>query len=330
MPIPAIPAAPVNEGWTRNASLPVPVEWQRTYVSITGAAGQGAEVPLTGFISQNWPATVLQPGATGLDMPPFELHTDDSPNLDGSIFRGTRAATREVLLPLFVYGPDRRTMIQFKRNLATALNPKNGHCVLKFVETDGVPRYLNCYYKAGMEGSETTDASGFTWMKYGVQLSAFDPWFYGDVLTNASWSFGSPMPFLGSTSLLPLTLSQGTLSGNAVNVRNPGDIEAWPVWTVTGPLRSLRVTGPSGTYWEIPAAADGTDVLPAARTLTVDTRPGFKSLLDDQGRNYYPLLSPNPALWSAPVGASRAQIDAVAGSGTASVSMTLSPRYASY
>ncbi|MGW5773111.1 phage tail domain-containing protein [Streptomyces longwoodensis] len=329
MPIPAKPVVPQSGGYLGQPQVPVPEPWQHTYASITGANGEGEEIPLTGFQSASWPAIVLQPGATGLDMPPFEVHMDDSPNLDGSTFRSARAAARQILLPVFVYGIDRRTLREFKRKLATALNPKRGYCVLTFMEQDGIARRLQCYYAGGMEGAETIDASGFKWITYGIQLTATDPWFYSDTEVAASWSFGTAQPFLGNP-FFPIRLGKGTLATSTIEVTNPGDIEAWPVWTITGPLKSFNFTGPDGTSWGIPAAAGGADVLLNGRTLTVDCRPGFKTVLDDQGTNYFPLLAANPSLFSVPPGTSTVQTALVAGSGTPTVSMQLFPRYSTY
>ncbi|WP_055523445.1 phage tail domain-containing protein [Streptomyces graminilatus] len=329
MPIPARPLVPVNGAFARNPSVPVPEDWQNTYVSIKGANGQGEEIPLTGFLSASWPAIMLQPGATGLDMPPFELHTDDSPNLDGSMFRGARAATRQILLPLFVYGIDRKTLRSFKRKLANALNPKLGYCVLTFVESDGVSRHLQCYYAGGMEGNESVDSAGFRWISYGIQLNAVDPWFYGDKEFSDRWAFGAPQAFLGNP-FFPLTLGHSTVTAGTIQLTNPGDIEAWPIWTLTGPLKSFEFTGPDGTSWGIPARLSGVDALLSHRTLTVDCRPGYKTVKDDEGTNYFSLLSPNPSLWSVPPGKSTVQADLVAGSGTPSVSVSLIPRYTSY
>lgn len=330
MPIPAVPVVPESGAWGQTLTPPIPVDWQHTYVSLRGNDGQGEEISLTGYQSGAWPTIVIQPGASGLDMPPFDLHSDDSPNLDGSIYRGVRAVQREILLPVFVYGIDRKTFLQFKRKLASALNPKNGHCVLTFMESDGVARRIQCYYKGGMEGNESSDFSGFRWISYGIQLAAMDPWFYGDAQVAASWSFGTSLPFLGTESFLPLTLSPGTQATDILTVENPGDIEAWPIWKLTGPLRSFTFTGPEGTSWGIPANEDETDVLAEGRTLTVDCRPGFKTVKDDLGINYFPALSANPSLWSLPAGTSTVQTELVAGSGLASVAMSLNPRYTSY
>lgn len=329
MPIPARPLVPVSGPSRARLLPPIPEDWQNTHVSIRGRNGEGEEIPLTGFQSSSWPAIVLQPGVSGLDMPPFQVHTDDSPNLDGSMFRGARAAARQILLPVFVYGIDRRTLRDFKRKLANALNPKAGYCVLTFTEQDGIPRRLQCYYTGGMEGNESLDASGFKWVAYGIQLSAVDPWFYGDTEAAADWSFGSSQPFLG-TPFFPVKLGVGTPSSSTLAVNNPGDIEGWPVWTITGPLKSFEFTGPDGTSWGIPAQAGGADCLQSGRTLTVDCRPGYKTIKDDQGTNYFPLMSPNPSLWSLPPGISTFQAELVAGSGTPTVGMKLSPRYASY
>ncbi|MEV0472322.1 phage tail domain-containing protein [Streptomyces prunicolor] len=298
-------------------------------MSIRGKNGEGEEIPLTGFKSSSWPAIVLQPGVSGLDLPPFDLHTDDSPNLDGSMFRGARAVARQVLLPVFVYGIDRRTLRDFKRKLANALNPKAGYCVLTFVEQDGIPRRLQCYYTGGMEGNESADTAGFSWISYGIQLNAVSPWFYSDTQQAASWSFGTAQPFLGNP-FFPVRLDDGTPSSSTLTVDNPGDIEAWPVWSITGPLKEFEFTGPDGTRFGIPAQAGGADCLQSGRTLTIDCRPGYKTVKDDQGTNYFPLMSSNPSLWSVPSGTSTFQTDLVSGSGTPTVKMALDPRYASY
>ncbi|MFJ8699466.1 phage tail domain-containing protein [Streptomyces ardesiacus] len=327
MPIPVRPKVPVSVSF--KSPVPVPEDWQNTYVSIRGANGQGEEIPLTGIQNSAWPTIVLQPGPQGLDLPPFELHADNSPNLDGSMYRGTRASARQVMLPVFVYGIDRKTLKEFKRKLANALNPKAGYCVLTFIEQDGVVRRLQCYYAGGMEGNESTGGAGFTWVSYGLQLTAMDPWFYGDLEVAANWSFGTAQPFL-KNPFFPVTLSSGTAATDTISVSNPGDIEAWPVWTFTGPLKSFQLTGPDGSKFGIPEQAGGADALQAGRTLTVDTRPGYKTVLDDKGVNYFPLMNPAPSLWSLPPGVSTVKTSLVSGSGTPTVNVKLTPRYATY
>ncbi|MGK5496395.1 phage tail domain-containing protein [Streptomyces sp. URMC 125] len=307
------------------------MDWGHTYVSITGSNGEGEEIPLTGFSSREWPTIFIQPGATGLDAPPVVLHADESPNLDGSMFRSSRTTAREVMLPVYLYGIDRRTLRDLKRKLIRALDPRNGYCVLKFIESDSQPRYLYCYYKGGMEGNEGEDQAGFRWVRYGIQLSAFDPWFYSDEIQVAQWAFGGGTAFLRPTEpLYPLKLTKGTMSETAIPLVNPGDVEAWPIWQITGPVKSFTFTSPKGESFGISARPDGSDVVPDGRVLTVDTRPGHKTLKDDTGTNYWPMLAPNPSLWSIPAGRSTAGVHVAASASTASLRLSLRPRYETY
>jgi hypothetical protein len=309
-------------------------------VSIQGKNGEGEEIPLTNFSNSRWPGIVMMPGATGLDAPPFELHADDSPNLDGGIFRDARAVAREIMLPIYLHGIDRRTIRDLKSRLVSNLNPKKGFCVLKFIEGDAVPRYLRCYYKSGMEGSEAVDQAGFTWKKFGIQLTAYDPWFYSDDIQVAQWDFGGGEPFLSTTeAFYPLRLNAGMVSGSEVIVQNPGDVEAWPRWELTGPIKGFNFESPefelpNGTKTKssfgVTAPGDGSNTIPGGRTLTVDTRPGFKSLRDDLGTNYWPELAPNPQLWAIPEGESTCTVDIVPGSSTAKVRLVFQPRYEGY
>jgi hypothetical protein len=309
-------------------------------VSITGKNGGGEEILLTDFSDSRWPGVFMMPGATGLDAPPFELHADDSPNLDGGIFRDARAVAREIMLPIYLHGIDRRTVKQIKSRLVSALNPKKGYCVLKFVEGDATPRYLKCYYKSGMEGSEAQDQSGFTWKKFGIQLTAYDPYFYSDDVQVAQWTFGGGQPFLSTTeAFYPLRLNAGILSGSEVSVSNPGDVEAWPRWELTGPIKGFQFTSPEianpdGTKtnlsFGVTAPGDGSDVVAGGRTLIVDTRPSFKSLKDDLGTNYWPDLDASPQLWSIPEGESTCTVDIVPGSTNAKVRLVFQPRYEGY
>ncbi|MFJ6010217.1 phage tail family protein [Streptomyces halstedii] len=329
MPIPVL-----KRTETTTPQSPVPpqrVHWGRTYVSVTGKNGEGEEIPLTDFTNTLWPGIIMLPGSTGLDEPPFELHSDDSPNLDGGIFRDARAVAREVMIPVYLHGIDRPTIKRMKSRLRSSLNPKKGFCILKFIEGDGVPRLLRCYYKGGMEGNESQDESGFTWAKYGLQFTAYEPYFYSDDVQAAQWVFGDTEAFFSTTlPLYPFRLSAGHLAGDKVDIFNPGDVEAWPRWELHGPIKAFDFEGPEGHSFGIAAPTDGSDVVPAGRVLTVDTRPGHKTIRDDLGANYWPLLKPQPELWSIPDGDSESSVSITPGSPRATVRLTFQPRYEGY
>ncbi|MEU5577775.1 phage tail domain-containing protein [Streptomyces huasconensis] len=297
-----------------------------------GRNGEGEEILLTGFADRHWPSIIMQPGAIGLDMPPFALFSDDSPNLDGATYRSARASAREVMIPVHLYGIDRRTVNQLKRTLFKSLNPKRGYCVLMFSEGDEA-RILKAYYKGGMEGSEGTDTSGITWAKYALQFSAMDPWFYPEREEQVRWDFGEGAPFLSSSApFFPLKISRGVMGagGSSLTISNPGDIEAWPVWKLHGPIRSFKLTSPYAETVKASPPADGSDLVPSGRVLTIDTRPGRKTVRDDLGANYWSKLDTNPQFWSVEPGETSASVSVVTGSGKAAVTLTFQPRYASF
>ncbi|MFE5092088.1 phage tail domain-containing protein [Streptomyces sp. NPDC056638] len=266
-------------------------------------------------------------------MPPFALSSDESPNLDGAIFRSARASSREIMLPVYLYGIDRQTVNNLKRKFFQALNPKRGYCLISFTEGSGRTRKIAAYYKGGMEGSEGEDNAGFTWAKYGLTFTAMDPWFYPDMDQSRKWSFGVGSPFLSTTvSFIPLNIAAGVI-GNAdseVKINNPGDIEAWPVWQLQGAIKSFSLISPLGETIKASAPADGSDLVPAGRTLTIDTRPGKKTVKDNTGANYWSKLAVNPQFWPIDPGETTAKLTVVTGAGNAAVILTFSPRYASY
>jgi hypothetical protein len=311
---------------------PVPEKWGRTNVSVIGRNGEGEEISLTGFHDSAWPSIIMQPGATGLDMPPYALFSDDSPNLDGSIYRSARAAAREVMIPVYLYGIDRPSVNHIKRKLFQSLNPKRGYCLLKFTEGDNTTRLLKAYYKGGMEGSEVTDTAGFTWAKYGLTFSAMDPWFYPDRMRVSRWDFGTGTPFLSSSQkFFPMKISSGVMgAGSDLIISNPGDIEAWPIWNLYGPIKSFTLTSPYGDTVKASPPSDGSDLVPSGQILTIDTRPGQKTVSDDLGNNYWSKLDSNPQFWSVDPGETSATVSVVTGVGKAAVVLSYFPRYASF
>jgi hypothetical protein len=330
MPIPVkAPLAPL----VSLPKEPVPIRWGHTSVSIVGNNGQGEEISLTAYNLPAWPSVIMQPGATGLDMPAFGLFSDDSPNLDGSIFRSARATAREIMIPVYLHGIDRQTINQLKRKFFQALNPQRGYCLLKFTESGGRTRQISCYYKGGMEGSEGTDTSGFTWAKYGLAFTAMDPWFYPTRSQSARWEFGTGDPLLSSTlKFFPMRLSDGVMGGpgESLVINNPGDTEAWPTWELRGPIKSFTLTSPSGDVIKASPPAGGGDLVPVGRTLTIDTRPGKKTVKDNTGLNYWSALDTNPQFWPVAPGDTNASVSVVTGSGKAAVTLSFYPRYASY
>ncbi|MCY0962732.1 phage tail domain-containing protein [Streptomyces sp. H27-H5] len=302
-------------------------------MTLIGNNGEGEPIPLTDFNGPQWSSIFIQPGATGLDMPPFGLFSDESPNLDGSIYRSARATAREVMIPVYLHGYDRESINNLKRKLFQALNPKRGYCLIRFTEGVNRVRQLTAYYKGGMEGSESVDASGFRWAKFGLTFSAMDPWFYPTRAQSTRWDFGAGEAFLSaSRAFIPVQLAAGVMGvpEDDITISNAGDIEAWPIWKLSGPIKSFSLRGPEGDLIKASPPEDGSDLVPLGRTLTIDTRPGRKTVKDNTGLNYWATLDTNPQFWSVEPGETNAKVSVVAGTSNASVVLSFYPRYASF
>ncbi|MGW6597912.1 phage tail domain-containing protein [Streptomyces sp. NPDC055036] len=261
------------------------------------------------------------------------LSSDASPNLDGSIFRAARATAREIMIPVYLHAIDRPTINTMKRELFRSFNPKKGHCLLKFTEGDGTTRQLAAYYKGGMEGAEGTDTAGFSWTRYGLQFTAMDPWFYSDRPEILRLEFGTGDPLVGvSEPFFPMDISDGVMGGPGefLEIVNPGDIEAWPVWALQGPIKGFELTSPYSETVRASPPVSGADLVPAGRVLTIDTRPGKKTVKNDLGVNFWGTLDTSPEFWSVEPGITSATVSVVAGSINAAVTLTFYPRYASY
>lgn len=349
MPIPGITATPV--GVSPITPL-VNAQGGRTYISWIGA--DGSETVLTDDISDGTAGVVVQTGIKGFDSPPFVLNFDDLPSLDGSAFRSVRAPMREILIPVFVWAPTRGQFVNLRRAFINKFNPKNGVGTLKVVETDDdgsqSARYIDCYYLSGLDGDTKTPAE-LTYGTYGIILRAPDPWWYGAMQTkNFNISGATPLNFytgkaVGSVGehtgnfldakpppIIPWNLSP-TLMANGVaqTVSILGDTDTWPVWTVTGKggaqltMTNLTTGKSLQLNYDFTAAGD---------VVTIDTRPGVKTAVNNAGTNVWQYFGPNPKLWEFKAGDNLVSISytlsggSVSTSTTGTLSMQYKPRYA--
>src|SRR5690606_11001121 len=93
-----------------------------------------------------------------------------------------------------------------------------------------------------------------------------------------------------------------------IQLFNPGNAPAHPVWTIYGPGSDFKATSQSGEtlHWE--------GELLEGELLVIDTKAG--TVVDGDGENRYGDMAPAPRLWAVPPGTTKATVelqDAVAG-----------------
>ncbi|MCP8970576.1 phage distal tail protein [Ectobacillus ponti] len=269
-------------------------------------------------ILSNQPNYMVLPGTAGRFMPPVEFIEGEVPFQSGSYLRQVNIKSRDVDIPLRVTGANDAEIWGILRNLLRLFNPVRGNGRLRVTAPDGSQRELTCRYHSGLELSETLENRMETFQKFILVLRAFDPFWY-DVATNVqTFTTGQPATFF---PFFPIRLSSSTVFADT-SVNNTGDVPAWPEWIITGPgdtifLRNLT----TGEVLNLNTS------LGAGETLTVDTKPGKKSVRKGDGTNLYYTLSDDSALWSLRQGVNNIRIEMSNATDQSSVQLSYRNRY---
>lgn len=226
-------------------------------------------------------------GATGLGLPPVTPQWVEGAG-DGAVFRGRRVRSRDIDLPLDILGRDRNHLKELVSRLAKVLAEP---CRLVAQEVDGTEWFVDAIRSGGGGFQYGIDTNGSRDLQLVITLTAGDPYFTSVALSSKTIGSGSAGSFLDNLSQMAVAASQ-TIGDIAIE--NPGDAEAYPVWTVVGPGNNFKAVSPSGEmlWW--------TGTLSAGETLTFDTK--FGTVTDGVGANRYADLAPAPRFWSVPPG----------------------------
>ena len=227
-------------------------------------------------------------------MPPVTVTTVRVPQAQGGRFRYARHNERVATIPVVLPGPD--TGRDELRRWATALDPVKGEGTLTVVQGSHPGRQLVCVYEAGLDSfAEQSPLLGLTTLAF----RAADPYWQDSteqqIVASINTSTFTWFPFL------PLVLGASDVFA-AATITNGGDVDAWPVVTITGPGTDLNVTNQtSGQTWAF------TGSIAAGSVLIVDTRPGHKSVTLD-GFNAFGRLTDTSVLWPLEPGSNRVTI----------------------
>lgn len=202
-------------------------------------------------------------GVTGLGRPVYQNDNEANALEDGTTPRGSRAASRQVFLPMEAYGFDRAQLIQRMQQFVEMTNPKYGPGNLYIV--DGGRTYrLQCMYREGMEGGEGPSATGESGegnerhsQRTGPVFEAIDPFFESPELALEEWGYGGDVSFF-SSPFFPVKL-------------NPSQVLS----SIGQPARFNRLTNPSFelnvTSWE--ASVFGNPATTITREVVWGTAP---------------------------------------------------------
>lgn len=258
---------------------------------------------------------------TGRFGAPSLFEEEAVPEMDGARLRSVRMDARPFSLPVWVKETSATELRLTLRELARSMNPRRGDGIIRVTTPVGDQREISCRVTSGLQGSERIDdSSTVTDQLLSLEFRAWDPYWRDTTDTSAGpWILGSPAA--GFFPLFPLRLASSEVFATDT-VDNLGDVEAWPVWTVTGPGSSITLKN---------LTTDKTLLLNvtllAGESVVIDTRPGAKTVIKSDGSNQYSNLSATSSLWSLTSGDNSVQIELGGATSATSVSMLRRHRY---
>ena len=258
-----------------------------TTITLTGANADIITISRNGT-----GAVTLLDGATGFDMPPVATTATIPVGWDGSLLQRTRLTDRDIFLPLLLQADTVDDMRALRRRVAALLSPKTGDVTVTINHHDTV-RLIGGRFVSGFDGPVTGDG---TTVATGVVLRCSEPWWAGPETTVDQFDANPSKPLLSTTeAFFPMEITGSQAIGD-VTITNPGDADAWPVIDITGPGTDLVITNTTlGMSFGLSDVGDG-------ETLTVDTRRGVQTLVDDTGAAVWDRLTPGSQLWPLAAG----------------------------
>lgn len=150
---------------------------------------------------------------------------------------------------------------------------------LRLVQTDGTTRDLNVFISEGprFEPRVATQWDEFAFQEV-LRFIAHDPVAFDptQIIATVTLALASDLVF---PITFPITFGSG-LVDSTLNITYLGTWLELPVITIVGPLEDVRIDNTT-TGEKIELSAD----IAPGRTLTIDLREGFKTVVDDLGNN---------------------------------------------
>lgn len=256
--------------------------------------------------------------AKGQDMPPVSHLVDEIPGVRGTNFRQIKVGQRDVELKLSVLGASQAAILSNLRDLAQKIEPiLQAGTIDSYLswlrEGAASARILYCRYLSGLhQFSSGLNPAG------SLVFRAADPYWYGAAVTQ-SWtpatSTATFFPFF------PMRVSHAALFQN-FTITNAGDVESWPVWTITGAGADLSIynltTGKN--LLTIGSISSGS-------VITIDTRPGAKFISDSNGNRLNFMILAGSSMWEIAKGANSIRIEMSGTDANSLVQLDYTPRY---
>lgn len=249
----------------------------------------------------------VAPGARGLGMPEITPNTTKLAGAPGGALARVSTQPTTVDIPLFAQRSTAALLEDLLDNLAgwvlpgTERNATPSMVRFQMLASDGTHREIEGVCVGGLDSDDSLEVMGATWQDLILTLECPDPYPRDVVATAHTFTSGT-----GLTTWWPYYELQFMPSAVYAEetIANGGQIEAWPVITITGPGSNPTLTNlTTGEVLEL--SANGGLSLVAGETVTIDTNERGatrKTILDGGGANLWPYATPASDMWPLVVG----------------------------
>lgn len=229
------------------------------------------------------------------------------PMQPGSRWQRVDHGPRDIVVPVDL-SPDPEAAMD---TLVALIDPTVGDGRLRMTRSDSTERELFCRYIDGLVPVEQTDRLD-GWLA-ALIFRAVDPYWYDRNPRTLSFSPGGAgqdfFPFF------PLVLGASEIASDA-SVVNDGHVATWPVWTITGPGTVTATNQTTGETWELGHA------IGEGETVTVDTRPGVKTVVSSTAGDLFAELSDVSSLWPLVTGSNEIAVEMASATPTSRLLLT--------
>lgn len=229
--------------------------------------------------------------ATGRFMPAISIASTGIPAMPGERLREVRHGVREFTLRLTLATADEGSLRQAQRALVYAMDPARGEGILRVTSPLGDTREISCVVVEGLGMQEAEEMSGPNMQFLDVTFRAYTDPYWRDV------SDTSPSPYVvGLTPtffpIFPLRLTSSQIAVDTT-ILNDGDVESWPVWQIAGPGSAITLRNlTTGKFMSFTFLA-----MNAGESVTIDTRPGEKTVIKSDNTPIFFDLSALSSMW---------------------------------
>lgn len=233
--------------------------------------------------------------------PPVEFEEDGVPGQPGKQRRAARHGVKDFVLPFWVHADTAAELRTALRELVYRMDPVRGPGRIRITSPAGDQREIECSVADGMGLDEVLgESSTLTDQKVVPVFRAHMPYWQATSDTVLTFEGGETATFF---PFFPLRLSSSQVFADTT-VTNTGDIETWPVWTVSGPASAITLRNlTTGKILIL------NTTLVADETVTIDTRPGHKTVLRGDGSNAFTNLTTTSSLWPLVKGANAIRVE---------------------